>query len=194
MPGIILSKEQRLPLQPFIENNWILQYTFQNSQGAHINLKDIYIKQDNENFYFRFTSYNFWESDKDFSFGVFLDVDQNINTGLHIEGCYPLGYDLLIGFNFHQNDNIEGFIGVYNTETNHFEINDIIKAEECCVLPRSLTFSISKQFFFDEFYGFDYIIRLLYDYGNDNLISDTYPDCGETLSYPPRAFPVHLFD
>ncbi|MDD4663855.1 MAG: hypothetical protein PHD83_04230 [Caldisericia bacterium] len=192
IPCRVYSSDESLPasLGSSMED-WKLQWTFPNTRD-NIGLKDIYIKEDEKNVYFRFTSYHhwYWDYDKEFSFGVFVDVDCDINTGLKSDGCHPLGDDLLIGFHFKKNKVSSGFVGVYDANTTHFERQYDMKPEEYSHLTRSLTFSVSKEYF-TEYVCFDYILMLLYKYSEEKSEADVYPECSKTLSYPNKVYPTH---
>jgi len=174
-------------------DEWKLQWTYPKAKRI-INLKELYIKEDENYVYFRFTSYQRWRWDveKEFAFGVFMDIDCNNNTGLTNEGCHPLGDEVLIGFHFKKNKVSEAFIGVYNADTAHFERQYNMKPEEYSLLQRSLTFSVPKEYISTNtnIVCFDYIVMLLYNYSETKSEADVYPECYHVFSYPTRVYPV----
>ena len=166
---------------------WEFQKTFDH-HGMPNNLKDLYIKEDNDRYYFRCTTYGTITQDKDFYLSFWFDTDQQLKTGLKGEECSPLGDDLFLAITISKTGDKKGVIALYDEEGEEFVKKESLDPKkDFCVLKRSFQFSISKKYFPSP-YGFDYLIMILYpgeDENSDN--TDTYPGCGEKLTYPPGS-------
>ena len=191
-PGVTYSNDFSVPLNAS-NAQWEHQETFSSHKMPN-NLMDLFIKEDEDRYYFRCTTYGAIKQDKDFYLSFWFDTDQQVNTGLRGEDCSPIGDDLFLAISISKTGDKKGVIALYDEEGEEFVKKEILDTgKDFCVLKRSFQFSISKKYFPSP-YGFDYLIMILYPGKDANSdVTDTYPGCGEKLTYPPgsKAQPTH---
>jgi len=185
-PGITYSNDFSVPLNGSF-GQWEHQETFSSHRMPN-NLMDLYIKEDEDCYSFRCTTYGAIKQDKDFYLSFWFDTDQQVNTGLKGEDCSPLGDDLFCAITISKTGDKKGVIALYDEEGEGFGIKELLDPRrDFSVLKRSFQFSISKKYFSSP-YGFDYLIMILYPgEDEDSDVTDTYPGCGEKLTYPPNS-------
>lgn len=156
-----------------------------------VNIKDIYIKEASDRYFFRFTTYQSLQIDQDFVFSVWYDTDQQAITGLQGDSCNPLGDEMFFAISRKKTGELKAVIAEYSEESDRMEKKLEVTPEYYSLLKRSIQFSLPKSYF-PSWFGFDYLIMNLYitDKNDDpNDETDNYPGCGEKLTYPPNSKP-----
>lgn len=82
-------------------NGYQLQFTFPDYSYPY-NIKDVYIAEDSNYFYYRYTTYRSWKNATKFDIVTWIDTDQNIYTGLKTDNGSPIGYEYAVGFFYNE--------------------------------------------------------------------------------------------
>ncbi len=136
-------------------------------EGYEVDLKDFYVKYDDENVTFKFTTYRDWQDpEEDFHVEILFNIDKDRTTGSP-EIFGGLGEDLMIVLG----ETANGFEhAIYTWKKDGFVVNSFLKDYHIECNSKFATLTIPRSYFKDDF---EYWICIV---NNFNGELDYYPD------------------
>lgn len=156
------------------------QYIFPD-EGYLYNLRHVLIKGDQHAFYFGVTTYRSWKYSTSWAFLLYIDVDQNVNTGMKLESGTKMGYDLLYLYGFSDEGKPLSGLSKWNEGKGEFEVVEVFFDDESILDQNSLIFSIPREHFLNRS-TFDYNMMVMYD--SEYRDPEFYPSFMKNLTYP----------